>query len=297
MKKVIAVLKYKVRSRINTSLFNFKKEKKRKEILSYYKRNTPKNEETNAAVSYLKQNSLSSFYGSFQNKYGLSDIEVFFDNENGLKYVVENNKKLYFKKSFNDYTIKLTYNQLRIEQDIKSPHCYTDESFLVKHDTILADVGSAEGYFSFQHIETFKKVYLFERDVEWIEALEATFKPWKHKVEIIRKFVSDQTTDEQTTLDVYFGNKVNKPNFYKIDVEGAEESVLNGMNYLLQQTPLQVALCTYHKAGDLEKFTRFFVGEQFKVIPNPGLMIFLNDLNNLNPPYFRTCLIKATKND
>lgn len=47
---------------------------------------------------------------------------------------------------------------------------------------MIADIGSAEGNFSLSNIENVKKVYLFESDKEWIEALEATFRPWRDKV-------------------------------------------------------------------------------------------------------------------
>ena len=294
---MIQTLKYKFNSTINVFLFNREKKKKRKEILDFYAKNKHQDDQTTLAINYLKDHPLTNFYGAFQEKYCADEIEVHTDNENGLKYVVDNNRRLYFKKSHNKRTIQLIYNQLLIEQDPESPHCYTDKDFNVNNKTILADVGCAEGYFSFQHIETLKKVYLFESDPEWVEALEATFARWKSKVEIIRKFVSDQISDNEVKLDAFFKDKAETPNFYKIDVEGAEESVLNGMQQLLQKSPLQIALCTYHNAEDLNKFTPFFAEKGFSVSPNPGLMIYARDIKELAPPYFRTCLIKATKYD
>ena len=294
---MINTLRYKLKSSINVFLFNRKKENKRKEILSFYAKRNHLDDQTTAAIKYLENHPLSNFYGAFQEKYYADTIEVHIDNENGLKYVVENNKRLYFKKSHNKRTIQLIYNQLLIEQDAESPHCYTDKDFRVNKKTILADVGCAEGYFSFQHIETIKKVYLFESDPEWVEALEATFKPWNNKVEIIRKFVSDRMTHNEVMLDAYFENKSDRPSFYKIDVEGAEQSVLNGMKHLIERVPLQIALCTYHKAEDLYKFSSFLTEQGFSVYPNPGLMILTHDLKNLQPPYFRVGLIKASKYD
>lgn len=280
---MIKTLKYKLNSSINVFLFNREKEKKRKEILSFYSHNPPKDEETKAALNYLRKHQLSNFYGDFQEQYCADEIEVYLDNETGLKYVIEENKRLYFKKSQNKRTIQLIYNQLRIEQDPDSPHCYTDEQFFVTKETILADVGCAEGYFSFQHIESLKEVYLFESDPEWIEALEATFRPWSNKVEIVRKFVSNKTDDNEVNLNAFYGDTDETPNFYKIDVEGAEASVLKGMKGLLRKAPLQIALCTYHNGEDLEKFTSFFTKNGFSVYPNPGLMIFMNDMQNMHP--------------
>ncbi|MGV8964102.1 MAG: FkbM family methyltransferase [Candidatus Saccharimonadaceae bacterium] len=294
---MIKNFRYKLNSRIKVFLFNLQKKKKRKEIFSFYAKSKYPDEATTVTLSYLKNHSLSNFYGAFQHKYCADNVEVHNDYDNGLKYVLENNKRLYFKRTQSKRTIQLIYNQLLIEQDPESPHCYTDQYFFVDKKTLLVDAGCAEGYFSFQHIDTLQKVYLFESDSEWIEALEATFKPWEHKSEIVSKFVSDQTTDDQTSLDDFFENKLDRPNFYKIDVEGAEHSVLNGMKRLLQQPNLQIALCTYHNAEDLEIFTRFLTKKEFSVFPNPGLMIYMHDLRNLKPPYFRTCLIKASKYD
>ncbi len=294
---MIKTLNYKLQSCIKTFLFDLEKRRKRKEILYYFAKNPPQEKETEAAIAYLKNHSLSNFYGDFQEKYRADSVQVYSDSETGLKYIVENNKRLYLKKSHNKRTAQLIYNQLRIEQDSQSPHCYTDKTFVVTDKTILADVGCAEGYFSFQHIETVKKVYLFEQDPEWIEALEATFKPWKEKVVIVRKFVSDKIGENEIMLDTFFENRSNRPNFYKIDVEGAEESVLKGMKSLLQKPPLQIALCTYHNGEDFEKFSDFFSKNDISFYRNPGLMIFAHDLKNLQPPYFRTCLIKATKNE
>ena len=69
--------------------------------------------------------------------------------------------------------------------------CYLSDNFTVQQDDVLLDVGSAEGIFALTHIEKLKHVVLFERNAQWVEALEATFAPWKEKVTIIRKYVSD----------------------------------------------------------------------------------------------------------
>ncbi len=102
--------------------------------------------------------------------------------------------KSFFKRSLNNLTVKLLFNTLRVEQDRESPHCYTDFSFQINKDEILADVGCAEEYFSLMNIEKVQRTYLFEQDLEWVEALERHICPWKEKVVIIPSFVSDRTT-------------------------------------------------------------------------------------------------------
>jgi hypothetical protein len=293
MNKIIRKLTYKVRSRWKEQLHSHKKKKMRKKILQYFSRFPTADEEITEAVSYLQEHPLTTFYGSFQEKYNHGEVEVFIDETNGLPYVITHGKKLYFKRSQNRYTVQRLFNNLRMEQDENAPHCYTDNDFQIEKEEILADVGCAEGYFSLLHIEKTKRIYLFEQDREWIEALEATFAPWKEKIEIIAQFVSDNNNSEEISLDCYFQQK-EIPGFYKIDVEGAEASVLRGMHQLLQSQPLKMALCTYHHQEDYTRFSHFFEAQGFRYRRNRGVMIYQNDLDSMTPPFFRTCLIKAT---
>lgn len=262
-------------------------------ILDHFSRFPTDDEEITEAVDYLQKHPLTTFYGTFQEKYNHEEIEVFIDASNGLPYVITQGKRLYFKHSQNRNTVQRLFNNLRIEQDVNAPHCYTDSDFQVLKGDVLADVGCAEGFFSLLNIEKTKRIYLFEQDREWIEALEATFSPWKEKIEIIPQFVSDNNNSEEISLDSYFLQK-EIPDFYKIDVEGAEASVLRGMNVSMQSQPVKMALCTYHHQEDYARFSSFFAAQGFSYRRNSGVMIYLNDLERLTPPFFRTCLIKAT---
>lgn len=295
MKRIINKLKYKLRSRWQ-SYFHLKKQKKvRKMIIRHYALHPPEDKETVYAVNYLMKNPLTTFYDVFQENYHAEQIVVYDDPSNGLPYVIIDNKKLYFKRSQNRLTVQLLFNQLRIEQDKNSPHCYTDKEFCVSEGAVIADVGSAEGYFSLLNIEIVSKVYLFEQDIEWIEALEATFAPWREKAVIIPKFVSDQNRRNQIRLEDYFRTVPHLPNFFKIDVEGAEYSVLKGMGEIIDQPNIKIALATYHHQEDYQIFSRYFEEKDFSQKTSRGLMIYMNDLDNIRPPYFRKCLIKADK--
>lgn len=294
MKKIIGILRYKVRSRWNQYLHKKKQQRIKRMILHHYEQHPPQETEIREALSYLSQNRLTTFFGTFQEKQNPNQIEVFTDKTTGLPYVLEEGKKLFFKRSHNKRTVQLLYHALRVEQDSEAPHCYTDPDFQLKEGDILADVGCAEGYFSLLHIEKLKHTYLFEQDREWQEALEATFAPWKEKITIIPCYVSDRDDKEQVSLDRYFLPVEEKPDFYKIDVEGAEASVLKGMDNLLEVKPVKMALCTYHHQDDFEIFSRYFEEKGFHHRPNRGVMIYQNDLDRMTPPYFRTCLIKAT---
>lgn len=286
---------YKINSTIKSWRFSKKQESLRRRILDYYHNNPTQDVEIKQAVDYLSKHSLSNFYGSFQEKYSYKDVDVLVDNKNGLPYVLAEGKKLYFKRSQNKRTVQLMFNGLRIEQDNEAPHCYTDDKFRIETNDILADIGCAEAYFSLLNIEKLKKLYLFEQDKEWIEALEATFRAWKDKVEIVQKYVSDRNSDTEVQLDDFFGDKFPLPNFYKIDVEGAEKSVIDGMKEILKTKPLKVALCTYHHAEDFALFSQFFKENGFEYRANPGLMIYQNNIDIMQPPFFRKCLIKADR--
>ncbi|MDD2513462.1 MAG: FkbM family methyltransferase [Proteiniphilum sp.] len=297
MNQLTETLRYKLRSRRNAFLQGRKHKEVRKRVLEHYRSHPPTDPDTQKAVEYLRQHPLTTFYGAFQEKYRSRDVEVYRDTTLGLPYVVTEGKRLYFKRSHNKRTVQLLFTMLRIEQDGESPHCYTDASFYPREKEILSDVGCAEGYFSLLQVERMKRIYLFEQENEWLEPLKATFAPWQEKVTLVPRFVGAENSGHMISLDRFFTPREEKPDFYKIDVEGAEASVLEGMSRLLSLHPIRMALCTYHHPEDFERFSCFFSAQEFHQRPNAGVMIFLNDLKNLTPPYFRKCLIKASSYD
>ena len=70
------------------------------------------------------------------------------------------------------------------EMDSQSPHLYCDNPDELRN-RILFDCGVAEGLFPLTYIDYFKKVVLFECNPVWREPLEATFSPYKEKVQIV----------------------------------------------------------------------------------------------------------------
>lgn len=287
---------YKVNCRITS--YKGKKEaaRVRNTILSYFSANPPADPEYQQAVAYLKQHPLGVFSGSFSDKYNFQNIEVFKDPSNSLSYVSHQGHRLYFKRSYNITTIKLLYNGLLKEQDPDSPHRYTNDQFLLNQGDILFDVGSAEGIFPLSNIERIGKVILFERDPEWSEALQATFLPWKDKVEIISRFVSDKNDADNISIDTFLSEKSIVPDFVKIDVEGVEDLVLNGMERTILKYHPRIALCTYHKQGDFKRFSAELAQKQYKIETTKGLMYFLSKDKGETPqpPFFRKGLIRAT---
>ncbi len=249
--------------------------------------------EVQELLQFIKGNGVRIFPYEFTSQHNLSDIAVYDDSASGLKYVLQDGKRLYFKRRWSADRIKQSFHDLTLEQDEKSPHRYLSAEFDLSVDDVLADFGAAEGNFSLSVIERVKKIYLFEADQEWIEALQYTFAPWKDKVEIVPKFISEKNDDRNCSGDTYFKDK--ELSFMKIDVDGGERGLLKGFETILSnRKPMRIALCTYHQHTDQKDFTNLLEKDQFKVTPSSGYMIFYYD-KKLRAPYLRRALIRATK--
>jgi precorrin-6B methylase 2 len=268
---------------------------KKWKIISYLKKDLRNNQtvEKIEIVDFLTHNPWSVFPYNFIKKYNRKDTIVYTDNDCGMKYVLQDNKKLYFKNNWKNKKVQKYYNNLLIEQDIDSPHRYEYSDFHVQKGDIVVDVGVAEGNFALSIIEEAKRVYLFEVDENWIDALKMTFAPWKEKVIIVNKYVSDTNDNNCIRLDDFF--KGEQINFLKADVEGAELQLLKGAKIILStQKSMKIAICTYHKQNDVENLNQMLMNYDFHTEFSKGYMIFLHD-KTLAPPYLRKGLIRATK--
>lgn len=250
--------------------------------------------EIRQVLNYLQNNPIAIFLYPFQGKYQPEDIEVFYDPEKGLRYVLQEGKRLYFKKRWGVKRIQHSFNELTREQDPESPHRYLTEQFKIEDGEVLVDIGVAEGNFALGAVEKASAMILFETDREWIEALNATFEPWKEKVQIVHKFVGNVTNEKQTTLDDYFetGSKIS---FLKIDVDGAESRLLEGCKRVLSDMrPLKIALCTYHKQDDEKDFKAMLTRNGFTNSHSDGFMLYYYD-KEIKAPYLRRGLIRGIK--
>lgn len=250
--------------------------------------------ERKEVVEYIREHGVQIFPYHFTKNYHQDTIEVYHDDDCGMKYVLQEGKRLYFKRKWSVQRIRKSYHDLTLEQDPMSPHRYLSSSFNLQENDVLADFGAAEGNFTLSVIEKIKKAYLFEYDPEWIEALEMTFKPWKDKVEIVPKFVSDKNDTKHCSGDVFFEGKA--LTFMKIDVDGGERGLLKGFEKIIDAAPaMKIALCTYHQHEDEQEFTAWLKKKDYQVVPSNGYMIFHYD-KKLKAPYIRRALIRATKN-
>ena len=211
-----------------------------------------------------------------------------------MRYVMQEGKRLYFKKRWNVKRIQRSYCDLIREQDFNSPHRYLTDSFTIEKYDVIADIGAAEGNFSLAVVDKVKRICIFEYDQEWVEALRVTFAPWSEKVEIINKYVSDHNDESHIRFDTFFNTRKDVT-ILKIDVDGAESVVLNSCNEVFNSSrSLKIALCTYHKNNDENDFTILLQDFGFSITPSRGYMINYYD-KKMKAPYLRRGLIRAVR--
>jgi hypothetical protein len=278
--------------RAKISLHRNNQQKNIVKFLEQELKNNPDSEKEEI-VNFLKRNSLTMFPYDFIRKYESENIAVYTDTSCDMRYILYDNKRLYFRKDWDEKKIQDAHKWLSYDQDIDSPHRYEYADFVVQNGDIVVDAGAAEGNFALSVVERVKKLYLFECEQEWIEALEMTFAPWKEKVVIVNKYISDTNDNNSITLDDFL--KGEKINFLKADIEGAELQLLNGgRNTLSTGNNLRVAICTYHKQSDAEDLNNFLIELGFHTEFSKGYLIYTLD-KSFSPPYLRRGLIRAVK--
>ncbi|MDR3266632.1 MAG: FkbM family methyltransferase, partial [Tannerella sp.] len=207
---------------------------------------------------YIKNNGYKRHIYEFRHEYDNKIVDIQKDDVKDLYYIIHtNNKRLYFRRGLLPEKMKGMYKALMMEQDIRSPHHYFDNFDEVKN-CVFVDIGSAEGFSSLEVIENATHIYLFEQDPKWIEALEATFEPWKDKITIVRKYVSDYDDENHQTLDTFFKDQSKENLFLKMDIEGDERKALNGCKELFSSAKnLNFAISSYHMEDDEKVISTF----------------------------------------
>ncbi|SCY73186.1 FkbM family methyltransferase [Butyrivibrio sp. INlla14] len=269
----------------------------RNAILDYYRNHVEEAKKYQHELECLKKNlpyMMTCDVDDYEEKKKLiqDDIRTIeLDRQTNLFFLTRKGRKLYFKRSLDSIEkVKEYYQYLAYEQSDNSPHRYLDDSFGVEKGSVVCDCGAAEGIFGLDNIANISKLYLFECDAEWIEALEATFKPYRDKVVIIPKYVGDENSENMVTLDYYFIDK--DIDFIKMDIEGAEEAVLRGAKSILgRSNSLKLAIASYH-SKDAERNIRKLL-KDFEITKSKGFL--LHGWETAEPPFFRTGITRACK--
>lgn len=237
---------------------------------------------------YLKDDRYTHYPYVFAESYSGLHVEVLRDADRGLPYVLHNDRRLYFPNGFSPDSISKLYRSLLVEQDPCSPHRYSDSASEFRGKSLL-DVGAAEGFVTLNAIEDIEYAWLFECDPRWVEALKATFAPWKEKIEIVRKYVGGIDNGDTVTLDEFMKDKPKENLFLKMDIEGAERSALAGAETLFGQTKrLDFAVCTYHRADDFKVVSKLLDRYGCSHAPRAGYLYYKHRL--------RICLIRGNNN-
>lgn len=247
-------------------------------------------------LEFLKSHDITVFPYEFTTRYKAEDIPIAYDPACKLYFTPWEGGNLYYKNGVQKKKAQRYFNSLRLEQDIQSPHRYLTNEFNVSENDVIVDVGAAEGNFSLSVVAKAKHIYLFEPLPDWVKALEVTFAPWKHKVTIVHKFISDKTTENSITLDDYF-NENQQINFIKADVEGAEASLISGAPKLIQRhRNLKIALTTYHSQEDATLLESMLKAHGFSTQFSDGYMLYYYGRQNVvKPPYLRKAVLRAIK--
>lgn len=268
-------------------------------ILDYYSRDF--DGKYTEEIKFLKNNGRLTEFPYPKTK-GMELFTCAHDSSNGLPYVLHKEKKLYYPKTWSLTLVNDQYRNLVEKENIlgggyssKSPHQYqTDHFHVYETDTVL-DIGAAEGLFALEVIESVEKVVLIEADALWVEPLRATFEPYKHKVTIINKFVSDIDGHNEITIESCLRNSAVKTLFIKMDIEGEECRIIrNNQSLLSKDLEIRVVCCTYHNSGDADKLKLLLDNAGYKTEFSEGFVLFIWD-ENLQPPYFRKGLIRGKK--
>lgn len=271
---------------------------KYREVASYYSRRELSADQKRSLL-FLKKHRFNldyprfvyttDIYSKYSKRYGT--VNVLKDKDNGLYYIVHLNKRLYFKRGLSSDEIRHLYCVLLTEMDFDSPHAYSVEPDEL-YGRVMYDCGVAEGIFPLTHIDKFMHIVLFECDEGWIEALNATFKPYSSKVTIVNKYVSDRTSDGSISIDDYCLQSSLIPTFLKMDIEGCEkEALLGAKSTLSRASNLLCAICCYHKANAETEIVDCMKTFGYSPKYNHGNMIFIFG-NEYTPPYLRRGVIR-----
>lgn len=237
--------------------------------------------------AYFIKHGYTHFPYDFATEYTQMEVDVKLDEEKRLLYVIYMKKKLYFPRSYTPEKIAKLYKSLLFEQDHRSPHHYFQSVEELRGKTLL-DIGAAEGIITLYAIEILNFAYLFEYDLNWTEALEATFEPWKDKILIVRKMINNKTNGNELTIDDFLKDKPKENIFLKMDIEGGERYALQGAKELFtHSTDLKFAICIYHKKDDKTVVSAFLDKYNTTYSINKELLYCKHN--------FRECIIRNHK--
>ena len=259
---------------------------------------TPRDAEEKEVFDYIKKYGLYYVFPyDFVYDYVIkAELGIRYDDACGMFYSQIGERRFYLKqKTYHEAYVYL--KNLVYEQDSKSPHKYIEKK--IENYDVLFDCGAAEGIFSLDHIDDFKKIYLVECDDDWITPLKKTFEQYGDKVTIVKKLLSDESDDNNVSIDDILDEMKISDDikvFVKMDIEGSEMIALKGAQKLLTDfANVDMSVCTYHREEDAKNIKEYLESyDGFITEFSKGFMVmYYND--DIKPPYIRRGILRAHK--
>lgn len=242
-------------------------------------------------ILFIAKHGISMFPYSFSKKYSDFECEISFDNIEDKHFVLHKGKRLYFPRGMNREEVKEAYKQLIMEQEEESPHRYWSDLNHPQQGDTFVDVGAAEGIIALDLIDIVDKVILIECAEVWKDALEATFAPYKDKVEVLSLYCCERVEgSDKSTIDKIV-EKAKNP-VIKMDIEGAEIDALKGAEKTLKRRDVKWAVCTYHRKTDAEKIEKILIKFNIECEYSDGYLLLPYD-SKYEYPYFRKGVLRA----
>lgn len=259
-------------------------------ISEYFSDNPNEAKQYISELSFMRKHGFRVFPYPYNITY-VPEMDINYNLNFEMYYVNHLGKSLYFPRGMTKNQVMSYYMGLCKEQHIESPHRYFCENYEVTSEDLFVDVGAAEAMASIEVVSRAKRILIFECDPSWIEALNMTFEPWKNKVEIVCKYVSDEVTENTITLDEKL-EEYDGPIFIKMDIEGYEEKALIGAKDTLEKPSTKIVCCTYHKNDSADKIKDFLQQRDMDTTFTNGYMVFHYD-KEIAPPFFRKGVIRG----
>lgn len=252
-------------------------------------------EQAEEIIDYLENHDLGVFNYPFAENYDHVKADIGFDDDTEMFYVWHHGMRMYMAKQLDtEEKVLCYYREILMEQDKLSPHRYLDEEFCVAKGDIVVDVGTAEGNFAMEVLDTVARIYLVEAEEDWIDALRCTFADYKDKVVIIQGYAADCTDGNRIALDDVIKENVQ---FIKMDVEGWETKALAGARHLMESSAgLKCAVCAYHNNEDEELICAIAAEYGFGTEVSNGYMYFpLGEAQKYYAPALRRGIVRMKK--
>lgn len=224
-------------------------------------------EDIRLAYDYLHKRQYCTDICPYEQTRSLDVIDVRYDDRLKMFFVMHKGCPLYYPKHMTEEEVHFLYRIAHEEEDIlsegyrqRTPHSYQSDRYHICDGDVLIDAGSAEGLLTLDVIDKVSKAYLVECDSRWWKPLEATFAPYKDKVEIVKGVLTGAKRDGGFGLTELLEKCRDRSVFVKMDIEGAELEVLQGAQEYLKtaKNQLILAVCAYHHVADYDQLNAFF---------------------------------------